>query len=75
MARLGCDRVVGFERSLSGGRTAAEAIVAVVSTFWTTDFIVTIEQDLRVLRLVALMKRNTKQRWRASHFLYPVKPA
>ena len=75
VARLGCDRGVGFERILSGGRTAAEAIVAVVSTFWTTDFIVTIDQDLRALRLVALTKRNTKQRWRTSHFLYPVNPA
>lgn len=75
MARLGGDRGVGYERRSSGGRTAAEAIVAVVSTFWTMDFIVTIDQDLRALRLFALMKRSSKQRLRTPHFLYPVKPA
>ena len=74
-AGLGCDRGMGFERKASGGRTAAEAIVAVISTVWTMDFIVTIDEDLRALQLFALTERSSKQRWRTSHILYPVKPA
>lgn len=53
VAMLGCDSRVGFEMRSSGsggGRTAAEAIVATLSTFCNDHLIVMFDEDLEALR-------------------------
>lgn len=55
VAMLGCDKKVGFETRSSGsegGRTAAEAIVATLSTFCNENLIVTFDQDLEALESI-----------------------
>ena len=46
VTRLGCEESVGFERRLSGDRTAAEAIVAAVSAVCNIGFIFPIDEEL-----------------------------
>lgn len=80
METLVADEMVGFERRSSGsagGRTAAEAIFAAASIISNIGFIVTFDEDCRILQMCFLTMFLWGNRWRCcrtSHFELSMKP-